>query len=89
MSIGLASIKIAEYTSNISGLTEELGGLENQAIAIAAAGKKDDPALKDLNKQIAVLKAIISMMKDFLEFWKDVIKSVLSLFKLFNELSRN
>lgn len=86
MSIGLAIKNISMYTSMIGSLTEKVDSLEKQAIS--AASSKDDPALKSINTKLAIYKTLLGMVKDFLEFWKETIKSVLGLFKLFGDLAK-
>ena len=86
MSIGLAITKLAEYTSAISRLTEEVGNEESKLLAATAS--KDDNAIKDVQRRLTLLKTMVGLMKDFLEFWKDTIKSFMAIFKMMNELAQ-
>ncbi len=87
MSLGLAMSKIAEHTSTLDFLSGEIASAEGDSVK--AAGAKDGGAsTKAVVSRLQYLKTLYGMIKDFIEFWKDVIKSVLALLKMFTELAQ-
>lgn len=86
MSLGLAINKIAEYTSFIGVIAEKVANLEAELVKSTA--NKDDNAVRDVQRQLTLYKTLLGLVKDFLEFWKEIIKSVLGLLKSFNELAQ-
>ncbi len=84
MSLSLATGKVAEY----SGRLETLAGMMSQLEGEAQRSVKDPTASKDIARQIQIVKTLYGMIKDFIEFWKEVIKSTLALLKMFTELAQ-
>ena len=75
--------RIAEYSGRLETATALMGDVQVQ---LEKAGDVD--VKKDLRSQQAKLSYLIGLYKEFLEFWKDVIKTALSLLKMFNELAQ-
>ena len=84
MSLGLATSKVAEYSGRLEFLASQMSTLEG----LAQQSVKDPAAAKDIARQIQIVKTLYGMVKDFLEFWKEVIKSVLGMLKMFTELAQ-
>ena len=87
MSMYLAIRKIGEYTANIGRLSEYVSELESQSVK--ALEDKNNEVYKDIIKRLAQAKTLLNMLKDFLEFWKEVLKGILGIMKMFNELVGN
>ena len=83
----LAIRKIGEYTANIGRLSEYVSELESQSVK--ALEDKNNEVYKDIIKRLAQAKTLLNMLKDFLEFWKEVLKGILGIMKMFNELVGN
>lgn len=84
MSIALATRKIAEYSGKIEQLNARMEVLEKDALDSVS-----DPAKKaEVMKELTQVKTWLGMLKDFLEGWKDVIKTFLGHLKLFNDLAK-
>ncbi|MBI1857500.1 MAG: hypothetical protein HYR97_00040 [Candidatus Melainabacteria bacterium] len=86
MSLSLAITKIAQHTSAMESLSQQIA--EAEAEHIKAAGGKDPDAVKVALAHLTRLKTLFGMAKDFVEFWKDVIKTILGLIKATNELAQ-
>ena len=86
MSLGLAIQQISNYTSIIGTVAEKIANLEGDLIS--ATTNKNDAAIRDIQLRLTTYKTILGLVKDFLEFWKDMIKSILGLLKSFNELAQ-
>lgn len=85
MSIGLAIRQIGKYTADLQTLNELVAAEEGAHIR--AVGDSNDNAVRDSLVRIGKLKTLISMITQFLEFWKDIIKQMLGIMKMFNELA--
>ena len=85
MSIGLAISKIAEYTGQIAATTVVIG-IEEQNLLLATQSKNDQQ-ITDVQQKLTQYKTLLSLLNQFLEFWKDVIKQTLAILKMFNELA--
>ncbi|OGI09266.1 MAG: hypothetical protein A3F80_03265 [Candidatus Melainabacteria bacterium RIFCSPLOWO2_12_FULL_35_11] len=87
MSLSEAASRIAQHTSTLEFISSQIATTEGDAIK--AAGTKDGGAsTKAVVSRLQYLKTLYGMIKDFIEFWKDVIKSVLALLKMFTELAQ-
>ena len=86
MSLSLATTKVAQYTAALESLAGQVAIAEGAHIK--AVTDKDDGAVKESVAHLQRLKTLMGMYKDFIEFWKDIIKTVLGLLKMFTELAQ-
>ena len=86
MSLGLAIQKISEYTGALQTISEEVDKTEYDVMK--AANEKSGDAFKEAHIRLTRLKTLMGLIKDFIEFWKDVLKTFLGLLKGMNELIR-
>ncbi len=86
MSIGLAMLSIATYVGKLDTISEQISQAE--ADVIKATGDKNDVLMKQAQLRLQMLKALYGLIKDFIEFWKDVIKTTMGLLKQMNELAQ-
>lgn len=86
MSLGLAMRQIGQYTGEMMVISGKIADTEAEAITATAA--KDDAKMKLVQQKLTLLKTLFGLIKDFIEFWKDVIKSVMGLLKSLNELAQ-
>lgn len=86
MSIGLAISQIAKYTYAMQSITAQLEPLEMKMLATV---NKQDKAFADLQMQVTRLKTLLGLVKDLLEFWKDMIKQFLAVIRSINELAHS
>ena len=84
-SLPLAISSIAHYSSMLEFVAGQVGVVQTQVEAAVIA--KDPVATREYRAELAKLNTLITLYKDFVEFWKDVIKSILILMKMFNELA--
>ena len=93
MSIGLAIRQIAQYTVRYDQASSKVNFIQQQLqwVAMAAAangGKEPDPrATERLRKELAIAMFLQGLFKDFMEYWKEVIKSTLQIIKSLGELA--
>lgn len=86
MTLGLAIQKVSEYTGAMQSITERVAGLE---IDVMNATVNKDPNLyKEAMLKLTRLKTLLGLIKDFMEFWKEMIKSFLAMLKGINELAQ-
>ena len=84
MSLGLAISKVAFYTIMTLSYTQKISELEGQI-----PGALNNPKLQfEIQSQLNIFKTLLRMFKDFLEFWKEVIKNFLAMLKLFDDIIR-
>lgn len=86
MSLSLAMSKIAEHTAGLSYIADQISATEGDAVK--AAQGKDPAATKEVTSRMQLWKTLYGMIKDFIEFWKDVLKSILTLIKMMTELAQ-
>lgn len=87
MSVGLAIFNIARWTVVMLTLGEAQSDLETQKFN--ASVDKDKKKFGDIERKLQEVKTKFVMAKDNMEVWKDILKSWLSVSKLFNELLRS
>ena len=91
LTFGLAIAQVAKYTAKIEELTESRAVYEDMLLNIKAGDKdslsdEQKAMMKSLHSEIAKLEIQIGLCKQFLEFWKEVLKSGLQILGMFNEL---
>ncbi len=85
MSVGLAVTKIGQYSGLIDSTTEQINVLQQQ-IEAATLGGAQPPA--DLRAQLARKNVVLGLYKEFIDFWKQVLKDFLALIKSIGELAQ-
>lgn len=84
MSIGIAMGRIGEYSTRLEEATSKHAELQDKLLAATVEGKNPDPQIR---AQMAKLSILMGLFKEFIEFWKQVIKDFLGLIKSINELA--
>lgn len=84
MSIGIAMARIGEYSGALERATAKHAEVQDLLEAAALRGENAPP---ELRKEMAKLSLLMGLYKEFIEFWKQVIKDFLALLKSVNELA--
>lgn len=92
MSIGLAILKIGEYSSRYDEMSQKVNDLQGQLIAMGIqaqqqGGQVQNPAGEQIRKELAIAQYLQGLFKDFLDYWKQVIKDTLGMLKSISELA--
>lgn len=85
MSLGLAISQVSKYTYAVQLYTSMLEPLEMQMLKTV---NKNDKAFADLQMKITRLKTLLGLVKEFLDFWKNMIKEFMAMIKSINELAQ-
>lgn len=93
MSVALAIAKIGEYSAKYDAATQRINEIQQQlqlaGFEALNQGQQVNPNLNEqLRKQLAVYMFLQGLYKEFTDFWKEVIKSVLALLKSLSELAQ-
>lgn len=83
---GQAISQMAKYLAEISRLSDVKARTEDELLDIKLTGKADEDVERNIHARIAKLETQISLCKQFLEFWKEVLKSGIQILASFNEL---
>ena len=79
--LALATSNISKYTSSIERLANEISTLETELLGV----EKNDSRYGAIQKKLLTFKNTSGMMKEFLDFWKDLWKALVGFVKMFNE----
>lgn len=93
MSVALAVSKIGEYTSRYDSITARVNtiqeALQLEGFKALKAGRDVDTKIHEsLRKELAVLMYLQGLLKEFIEYWKQVIQQTLALIKSIQELAQ-
>ena len=89
MSIGLAIAKVAEYTDKHADALEKVNQAElelEMTVSKGAEGRQSS-VYRQAMEQLTKYKTLAGLYKDFLDFWNNVIKSVMEMLKKAGELA--
>lgn len=93
MSLALAMSKIGFYTSQYDYYTGEVNRYQSllMAMGLRAAGNNQlpaDAATQQARQRLAVYMFLQGLCKEFLDYWKQVVKDFLSMLKSLQELAQ-
>ncbi len=95
MSIGLAMQKIGFWTGKYDFYSGEVNRLQMELMVIGLrsglpgqSGIPSDQATANIRRQLAVYMFLQGMAKEFVDYWKQVVKDFLSMLKSLQELAQ-
>ena len=93
MSVGLAIAKIGEYTALYDMACECVNRLQGQLLAMGTAaaaqgGGVVNPASENVRRQLAIATYLQGLYKEFLDYWKQVVKDFFAMIKSLQELAQ-
>lgn len=95
MSVGLAMSRIGFYTQLYDETTFTVNQLQTDLITQTGQAQAPGPGqagaqqqVADLRKKLAIALAIQGLAKEFLDYWKQVVKDFLSMMKSLQELAQ-
>ena len=86
MSIGIAIQQIAKYSSLMEALAPQIQAKEGELLL--AVNDPNKAKVGEIQQVLTRLKTLMGLAKDFMEFWKEVIKGVMGILKSINELAQ-
>ena len=93
MSVSLAIMKIGEFTYKYDLACQCVNDLQGQLIAmgtVAAAqgGQVVNPASENIRRRLAIATFLQGLYKEFVDYWKQVIKDFMAMIKSLQELAQ-